>query len=417
MDRVRRGTTEGIVVWRLDRFGRSAVDNARLLEELQELDAALFTVAEGIDTSAGPMGEFMASIFSAFAKLELDRIRDTWSTARERAVRRGVHIASRVPTGYEKAANGKLVPSEAAPTVKRIFEAKAAGASWGDLSRIMEEADVLTPYGHRYWTSRSVAHLLSNRAYLGEARSGEFVNEGAHPAIVDEDLWKAAQRKAAMPSRGSGALLSGLVRCAGCRYAMKADKVTNRQGERVRFYRCRGKRAGGPCTEPASILGSVIEPHLVGRFRTEVGQIKLEGVAANEELAIAESAVADAEAELVAYRDSGAAAVLGPRFTEGLQARMLRLEEAENMASELSQKAGASNVPDVAELDKLWPDLSVRDRNQVLRGAIDAIFVRASGQANVPVADRTKIFWAGEAPAGLPGPGRRGLEIRPLAWD
>lgn len=417
MERVRTGEIEGIVVWRLDRFGRSAVDNARLLDELRQLDAGLFTVAEGIDTSAGPMGEFMASIFSAFAKLELDRIKDSWSSARERAVSRGVHIASRVPTGYEKGADGVLRPGKAAPAVRRVFEAKASGASWGELSAIMESAGVETPYGSKYWTDRSLSHLISNRAYLGEARSGEFVNEGAHEAIADEATWRAAQTKRATPSRGSGSLLGGIVRCAGCRFAMKADKMTTRQGKRVRIYRCRGKRANGKCESPASVLGSLIEPYVVDRFRAEVGQMRLEGVSANEELAAAESAAKEAEAELIAYRDSGAAAVLGPRFAEGLKARSARLDEAEEVVNQLRDRASGSEVPDVAELDAVWPELSVAERNRILRGAIDAVFLRSSGRRNTPIDDRTKIFWIGQAPADLPGPGRRGLAPAPLTWD
>lgn len=417
MERVRSGAIEGIVVWRLDRFGRSAVDNARLLDELRQLGAGLFTVAEGIDTSAGPMGEFMASIFSAFAKLELDRLRDSWSAARERAVGRGVHIASRVPTGYERDEEGRLRPGSAAPIIRRIFEAKASGASWGELSGVMESAGVETPYGAKLWTNRSLAHLISNRAYLGEARSGEFVNDGAHEPIVDLGTWNSAQRKRTTPSRGSGALLAGVLRCAGCRFALKADKMTDRRGERVRLYRCRGKRAAGRCSSPATVLGSVIEPFVVAQFRAKVGQIQLQGVSANEDLAAAEEAVRKAEAELIAYRDSEAAAVLGARFGEGLKARSERLDEAEARASELQVHAGASTIPDVAELDAVWPELSTRERNRVLRGAVDAVFVRSSGRRNVPVAERTKIFWLGQGPADLPGPGRRGLSPAPLSWE
>jgi site-specific DNA recombinase len=417
MERVRKGTVQGIVVWRLDRFGRSAVDNARLLEELRQLDAALFTVAEGIDTSAGPMGEFMASIFSAFAKLELDRIRDSWSSARERAVGRGVHVASRTPTGYEKGPDGRLRPGKAAPAVRRAFEAKAAGASWGELSEIMEKAGVKTPYGSENWTNRSLWHLLTNRVYLGEARSGEFTNPEAHEPIADERTLRAAQSRRAAPSRGAGSLLGGIIRCAGCRFVMKADKMTTRSGERVRIYRCRGKRAGGRCAAPASVLGSVVEPWVIERFRAEVGQMRLEGVAADEELAAAEALVREAEAELIAYRDSGAAAVLGPRFADGLRARAERLEQAEADVAELRERAAGSAIPALAELDELWPELPVAERNRILRGAIDAVFVRATGRRNVAIGERAKLFWLGEAPANLPGPGRRGLAPTPLAWD
>jgi hypothetical protein len=193
--------------------------------------------------------------------------------------------------------------------------------------------------------------------------------------------------------------------------------MTDRHGERVRIYRCRGKRSGGHCQAPATVLGSVVEPFVVEQFRAEVGQVRLEGVSANEDLAAAEEAVKNAEAELIAYRDSEAAAVLGPRFGEGLKARSERLEAAESTAQALRDRAGASSIPDVAELEAVWSDLSIGERNRILRGAIDAVFVRSTGRRNTPIADRAKVFWLGQAPPDLPGPGRRGHAPTPFNWD
>ena len=135
-----------------------------------------------------------------------------------------MHITSTVPTGYERDSDGRLRIGVAAPAVQRVFEARASGASWGELAAIMEAAEIETPYGAKFWTNRSLSRLISNRAYLGEARSGEFVNDGAHDAIVDGGTWRSAQTGRAAPSRGPGSLLGGLLRCAGCRFALKATR-------------------------------------------------------------------------------------------------------------------------------------------------------------------------------------------------
>ena len=44
------------------------------------------------------------------------------------------------------------------------------------------EHGVQSPYGTTNWQPRALSHLVSNRAYLGEARSGEFSKPGAHEA-------------------------------------------------------------------------------------------------------------------------------------------------------------------------------------------------------------------------------------------
>jgi DNA invertase Pin-like site-specific DNA recombinase len=412
MRRAKRGTVSGLVVWRLDRFGRSAVHNARLLDELRAAGAALYTVSEGIDTSSGPMGEFMANIFTAFAQLELARISQNWSAARERAVARGVHIASRSPTGYVAGEEGVLTPDpRAADAIRRVFEAKASGASWAELGRILEQAGVKTPYGGERWTNRSLTHLLSNRVYLGEARSGEFVNESAHSALVDEDTWRLAQRPAGKRSTGEGALLSGLARCAGCRYILKHDNMTS-HGKRLTIYRCRGHRAMGTCADRASSLSRVIEPFVVERFFEGLGDVLAEAVRVAGDYRELEARLDRAQAELVAYRDSGAAAVLGDAFLDGLVIRQGKVDAAREALDAV--RDSAVDLPDAPTLRGVWDELSVRQRRHALAAGIDAVFLR-SGKG-LPIAERVHIFWRGEAPSDLPGVGRRVGPIRPLDW-
>lgn len=65
-----------------------------------------------------------------------------------------------------------------------------------------------------------VRGLVSNRAYLGEARYGAKVAEGAHPAIVLRALFRKCQvpgRKSARDGRLTERyLLQGLATCASC---------------------------------------------------------------------------------------------------------------------------------------------------------------------------------------------------------
>ena len=51
------------------------------------------------------------------------------------------------------------------------------------------------------WRPDSVGPILRNRVYLGEVRSGRFVNPAAHEPIVDNALWQAAQTSKRSRSR------------------------------------------------------------------------------------------------------------------------------------------------------------------------------------------------------------------------
>lgn len=77
MKDVRRGDT--VVVWKLDRFGRSVAD---LLKHLERLDAAgvrFKSLTESIDTTT-PMGRFLLMLLASLAELER-----SWIAERTRA--------------------------------------------------------------------------------------------------------------------------------------------------------------------------------------------------------------------------------------------------------------------------------------------------------------------------------------------
>src|SRR5436309_309007 len=113
LERCERGETGGIIVARLDRFARSAVDALESIKRLNEASARLVSVEDNFDGST-PMGRFAIGILTLIAELELERITENWSTAVSEAVGRGIHISARPPTGYRRGADGRLVPAEPA---------------------------------------------------------------------------------------------------------------------------------------------------------------------------------------------------------------------------------------------------------------------------------------------------------------
>src|SRR5215831_5727601 len=78
--RCERAETGGIVVARLDRFARSAVDALESIKRLNAAGARLVSVEDNFDGST-PMGRFAIGILSLIAELELERIRENWQTA------------------------------------------------------------------------------------------------------------------------------------------------------------------------------------------------------------------------------------------------------------------------------------------------------------------------------------------------
>ncbi len=75
MKAVRRREVDAIVVWKLDRWGRSLPDLITTLAELRDLGVAFVSLTEALDftTSAG---RAMIGLLSVFAEFERDMIRE-----------------------------------------------------------------------------------------------------------------------------------------------------------------------------------------------------------------------------------------------------------------------------------------------------------------------------------------------------
>lgn len=82
------GEGDSLVVWRLDRMGRSVRHLVEINELLTERGASFESLTEKLDTST-PMGEFVFHILAAVAQLEREIIRERTKAGMAEAARRG----------------------------------------------------------------------------------------------------------------------------------------------------------------------------------------------------------------------------------------------------------------------------------------------------------------------------------------
>jgi DNA invertase Pin-like site-specific DNA recombinase len=66
LDAARRRDIDVVVVWRLDRWGRSMADLVTTLQELRDLDVGFVSLTEALDLTT-PSGRAMAGLLAVFA--------------------------------------------------------------------------------------------------------------------------------------------------------------------------------------------------------------------------------------------------------------------------------------------------------------------------------------------------------------
>lgn len=80
-----------IIVWKLDRWGRSTSDVVSTLEELRELSVKFVSITEALDFSTA-MGRAMSGLLSVFAEFERELIRERVKAGIDQARSRGVRL-------------------------------------------------------------------------------------------------------------------------------------------------------------------------------------------------------------------------------------------------------------------------------------------------------------------------------------
>jgi DNA invertase Pin-like site-specific DNA recombinase len=98
MAAARRREIDVVLVWRLDRWGRSLVDLVVTLKELAELGVSFISLTEGLDLTT-PTGRAMAGLLSVFATFEHEILRERIRAGIAEARSQGKHLGRPVTVG------------------------------------------------------------------------------------------------------------------------------------------------------------------------------------------------------------------------------------------------------------------------------------------------------------------------------
>ncbi len=122
LDAARRRDIDVVVVWRLDRWGRSMADLVTTLEELRDLDVGFVSLTEALDLTTSS-GRAMAGLLAVFAEFEREILRER--------VRAGLAHARE---------NGKRLgrPPTASLNAKRVRQLFHAGVSKAAIARQLQ---------------------------------------------------------------------------------------------------------------------------------------------------------------------------------------------------------------------------------------------------------------------------------------
>lgn len=99
---------DAVVVAKLDRMFRSAVDALDTLATLKEMGVSLHMIDLGGDVTGNGIGKLVFTILAAVAESERDRLRERIREVKRHMISEGLHHGGRRPFGYQ-VVDGKYV--------------------------------------------------------------------------------------------------------------------------------------------------------------------------------------------------------------------------------------------------------------------------------------------------------------------
>ena len=259
-----------VLVFKLSRFGRNAADVLSTLQVMQDFGVNLICVEDGIDSSKDA-GKLIISVLSGVAEIERENIRVQTMEGRIQKVREGKWNGEFAPYGYQLI-DGKLqINEEEAKAIRIIFEQYVhtdIGAN--GVAKYLENHDICKIQRQNGKNPLFDAHLvrliLKNPVYCGKIAYGRRKTEkvhgtrneyhlveqdnyilvdGQHDAIIEENVWQAAQvkllaqaKKYEHVNRGKDTkthLLSGIVKCPVCGAGMYGNKSIKRKKDGTKY--------------------------------------------------------------------------------------------------------------------------------------------------------------------------------------
>lgn len=280
LDDAARGLIDVVLVIDLDRVTRSrkSAEGALIFDQLREYGVKLATPSQGIIDLDDEDQDLLVQIKREVAKWEKRKIVRRMLRGKREAAKRGGRVPGPDPYGLRWVKNDAdarrgayEIEREEADVVRSIYALAIDGLginmivwqlnSEGKRTRDMKRGS--RPMGGAgAWSTSTIGKLLHSTTYKGEYRvfEGEAdIPPTPVPAIVNAETWALAQ--AALKRRKPETrwkhdrryLLSGIVRCGECGYAMwVVNARPHRHGQHA-YYRCsssnswRKMKMTGPC--------------------------------------------------------------------------------------------------------------------------------------------------------------------------
>lgn len=203
MEDVKARRVDVIVVYKVDRLTRSLMDFSKIVDVLDEHGVSFVSITQQFNTT-NSMGRLTLNVLLSFAQFEREVISERVRDKIAASSKRGIWMGGNIPLGYDVQDRRLIINDAEAKQVHYIFECYLRHQC---VRHMKEELDAKGIFSKQRISKRSqqqvggtpmsrgtLYKLLQNPIYIGKIRHKKDVYDGAHDAIISQDLWDEVQQ-------------------------------------------------------------------------------------------------------------------------------------------------------------------------------------------------------------------------------
>ena len=239
-----------ILVYKLDRFSRNKYEMAKYKKILKDNGAKILSAMENIPET--PEGIILESLLEGMAEY--------YSVELSQKVRRGLNetrlkgnfIGGTVSYGYKVENHKILINEEQAENVRFIFKQYSIGTYVKDIISMLNDRHIY--HNGKPFEKNTIYYMLKNEKYIGIYRHEDKIYTNMYPQIVDEEVYEIVRQKVDANKYGKRStdtmyLLKNKLKCGYCGMPISAECGTARNGTRVHYYKCLGRKKNNGCNK------------------------------------------------------------------------------------------------------------------------------------------------------------------------
>lgn len=281
LERIKQGGVGYVIVHKLDRLARDRFDDVTIGLTIHQAGALLVSTSEQIDES--PSGMLMHGIMATIAEFYSRNLSNEAKKGMEQKIKNGGTIGV-APIGYLNTiqrVNGRdikgiAIDPERAPFIQWAYVTYAAGeCSIARLTAALAQRGLRSRqtrcYASRPLSEAQIHRLLANPYYMGKLVHKGVIYDGAHPPLINPELWfqvqhvRANRRLAGDRSWKHDHYLKGTLFCGHCG-ARIGFGYSHGKGGTYPYLFCLARHTGRNRACPLPYLRPQVIEHKVSRI-------------------------------------------------------------------------------------------------------------------------------------------------------